>query len=158
MKIVIDLQGFLSNPIDFIPKELTIYKGKNEVFTYLFKPKLKFKELRVHDKRQVHWLEQNHHCLKYDDSGNYENQLEEKEIGNILRRTISNKDIIYVRGDLKQKFLMRYLNCAIINLEYWNDCPQLSKEYHNCHNHTHNFSFCSKSNAKRLYNFLITNK
>lgn len=156
MKIVIDLQGFLSKPTDFIPKEITICKGKNEVFTYLFKPKLKFKDLRAEDKRQVYWLQKNHHCLMYDDNENCENQVDEKEFGNILRRLIDcNKDIVYVRGELKQKILMCYLNCIIINLEFWDDCPQLSKECHNCSNHKYNFSVCSKSNAKKLYNFLM---
>lgn len=144
MALFIDVQGFLNN--NFVPKELSItYDGKR-VYTYMFKSPINFMRLSSDEKKEVRWLENNHHTIQYSDGF-----IEPGEIGVILRRFPCN--CVYVKGHQKKNFLKKFFFCEIINVE--EDCSgvdvKFDKEYHKCIYHGDAFSICGYVNVLKLY-------
>lgn len=148
MYLYADVQGFFNN--DFIPKELSVtYDGVN-LFTYLFKPLRSFHCLTSEEKHEVHWLERNHHKLKYSDG-----HIPIGEARKILQKFPCEK--VYVKGHQKQIYLQQLFHCEVINVERSYGIPlKYESTYHNCVNHLEVDSVCSRVNVINLYNTITT--
>lgn len=150
--VVIDLQGVLLKR-GFMVKELAIGDGER-VNHYIFKPHVSYRRLNSDERRQVLWLEDNHHGLRYND-GNTNSE----EISNILKQFTKEVDLIFVKGHQKIEFLQKYLSLRIINLENYLNVPLLNKTNINCcMYHKNVFSICSLYNINVLTNYLHANK
>lgn len=147
MLLVIDIQGFLLQE-GFLVKELAISDGKM-LNHYIFKPNVPYNKLSSIDKRQIRWLEKNHHSLCYSDG--YVNL---SELSNILERFVSSDvEVIFTKGHQKAEVLRQHLDKPIINLEYVNDIPKLIPTTTNCcMHHKNKLKNCSVYNVKLLCN------
>lgn len=151
---IVDVQGFLAP--DFIAKELAIYDGKI-MKSYVFKPKIPFNALDEDSKKQVKFLYGNHHGVPY----NYGN-ADYQELYTIIYTDLRDVDTIYVKGDIKQCFLiklfldMKHKLPIIINLEYSSgNIPKLEKGPTDCTYHNLDICACSVRNAYLLYDYII---
>lgn len=70
----------------------------------------------MNEKRQIKWLERNHHALRYS-----EGHFNLCEMSNILRRFTANTRIIIVRGHDEANILKKFVNIEIVNLEHVHD-------------------------------------
>lgn len=156
--VVIDVQGFYIP--EFIVKELTIFDG-HRTGHYLFKSPVPFRQLSADVKKQVKYLELNHHLLRYN-SGN----IDYENIYNILEENIIDDviDIIYVKGSVKEDFLRQFFDSKdfyprIINLEEANSCPKLQPQLPLCMHHylKTKICICSLNNVRFIYNYVIQN-
>lgn len=149
--VYVDLQGFYL--LDrFIPKELCILKGIQTNY-FLFKPDLEFNALNRNDKTTVYHTE-DYHGLKYT-SGYVDYNL----IDDILKTHLSYAEIVYVRGQIKYKFLLNKfseLNITsplLVNIEKfdnsprWENCPKIQKSLPLCLNHMKQEGICALNNC-----------
>lgn len=149
---VIDIQGFIVDS-NFVPKELSIGCSSNEeLYSYLFKPIKPFKYLSAFEKKQVLWLEKNHHNIPYSEGHIYVSELK-----NILSLFNSYKTI-FVKGHIKVDFLKDILpvKTNIINLEHDNNenCVSLKVFQTTCIYHKNNYGICSVHNVKLLMKYV----
>lgn len=150
--VVIDLQGVLLNH-GFMVKELAIGDAER-VNHYIFKPHVPYNRLDAGERRQVHWLEDNHHGLHYNNGS-----INSNEILNILNQFTRGVDLIYVKGHQKIEFLQKYLSIRINNLENYVNVPVFNKTNTNCCMYHRNvFNICSLYNLNVLMNYLRENK
>lgn len=158
--VIVDVQGYRDK--NFIVKELCIFDGyiKN---TYLFKPPFPYEDLSPTMRSEVNYMERCHHKIKFSSGLIPYNTLDE-----ILTRDIIDNevDIVYVKGDIKEKFLKNMLginhNITIINLEKnlgeEESMPILKKSYRPpCLNHGNNKEcFCAMENCIILYYWILS--
>lgn len=161
--MVVDIQGF-SLP-EFYPKEISFVSGQQKSH-YLLKPPVQYNTLSYDIKRQIKYLEYNHHGLKYDSGYITDNDLDE-----ILRNHLLNgvADIVCVKGHQKEEFLKKrldhldeYSGVPVINVEYLNFSterpPNFSKDIPLCLYHDNNSKYmCSLRNSLMLYDWLYSN-
>lgn len=117
--ITVDIQGFTIDN-QFSPKEIAIYDG-TRIAHYIFKSPKMFNALTQDEKKQVKYLEWNHHCIKYNsghldyDSNNIRQQL--------LDICESGQIRIYVKGHQKKRFLQEVvlqessLQSSVVDME-----------------------------------------
>lgn len=146
--VVIDIQGFYINK-KFIPKELSLTNDGYTFYTYVFKPPCLFRELSPSERRQVRWLQENHHCLDFN-SGNID--LENFE--HVLQPFLMYANVIFVKGNNKFDVLKKIFP-NVVNLEYEPHCLKFSICNHTCNNHNVRYSFCALENVKELTNFVL---
>lgn len=156
--IIVDIQGF--NLPDFYPKEITFMSGQQTAH-YLLKPPFPITTLNNQVRKQIKYLENNCHGLKYDAGCIVYDQLDD-----ILRNHLlnNNADIVYLKGHQKHEFLKNKLfeleeqipSSApdIINVENIIDAPNFIKGAPCCFNHINYKSMCSLTNCNLLYNWL----
>ena len=161
--IVVDIQGF--NLPEFYPKEISFVNGHQNAH-YLLKPPIPYCTLSHDIKRQVKYLENFHHGLKYSSGYVSYGDLDDILLNHILNESI---DMVYVKGHQKQEFLDRKLrelvdeNSApkVINVEHINGDqppPNFLKDLPYCLNHFTNAKYmCSLRNSIRLYDWLYLN-
>lgn len=164
--IVVDIQGF--NLPEFYPKEISFINGQQQTH-YLLQPPFPYAELSFDIRKQVKYLENHHHGLKY--SSGY---VSYDVLDDILNDYILNGevDMVYVKGHQKQEFLEKKLlelsaeNSSavpsVINVEHINTCidepPKFVKDIPYCLNHYPNCKYmCSLRNSLKLYNWLHSN-
>lgn len=151
---VVDFQGFTING-SFQPKELCVNNG-HQIAHFLVKPEVKFSSLSMQDQKVVRWLENNFHGIKY----NLGCGVELSDVGDILRRLLSDVDIVYVKGSQKKEYLLGIgLSVIVIDLnqlEHYNPPPpNLTMQRPLCMYHDGNVSrMCSMANCRDIFNWL----
>jgi len=161
--VVVDVQGYCisSSSTDFYAKELAIYDGK-EMKSYLFKPVIPFNALTDACRKQVKHLYANHHGISYSYG-----ELDYEELYSIVCSHLRDVDVIYVKGHIKEKFLVKIfaeikqLHPLIVNLEFISapaaasNVPKLDKKPPTqCTYHNLDVCICSVNNAYSLYNYI----
>ena len=152
--VAVDIQGFCTP--DFQPKELAIYDGK-EMKSYIFKPKIPWRSLPEDSKKQAKYLYGNHHGLHY----NY-GETAYDDLYSIIYNNLRDVDTIYVKGRIKQDFLvkifneLKYNSSIIVNLEnISSNIPKFQKGHTICSYHDLDICVCSVKNAELLYNCIV---
>lgn len=139
MELIVDVQGFCVP--NFTPKEIAILSrdGKNEEHL-LIKPPFSWRTLDKKSRKNVKWLYFNHHKLSWDDG-----LISYGEMDNIIKKILQNASKIYVKGHLKRKFIEKYFDGKIIDLE---TLPSMKKfeELKYCFHHSPP-SVCSMNNT-----------
>ena len=144
-----DIQGFMVDGI-FRPKELAFTFDGENILHYLFKSPKPFSKLCEEEKKQVRWLERNHHRISYN-SG----RLSLEEVSEVVQPIFSVSKV-FVKGSQKKKYLDDLLlGCEIINLEFDYNCPNLDRTLNDCVYHRNNYCICAKENCKILYEYCI---
>lgn len=149
---ILDVQGYLINKTEFIPKELAIFDGE-KVSHYIFKPPFKYYQLTKDDRKQVVWLENYYHGLMW---GVGWTSLQ--SFKNILQYETKNDSIIYVKGFEKTNFIRKYLGNIV--QEY----PETEFSLRNinrqpyCFYHNIPYGHCALVNVKLLYENLYIKK
>lgn len=142
--LYVDIQGF-SAP-KFTPKEVSFtYDGK-KVDTYLFKSPIPFNKLSAGEKREILWLEQNHHGIKYS-RGDYELH----HFTAIVKKHPA--EVVFVKGHQKCEFIRNYyLNT--VNVETMDEINvKFQKNFiFDCKNHKITYAMCSINNVVELFN------
>lgn len=151
---VIDVQGFRQGVDGFIPKELAITKDGVNVHEYLFSCLTPYQILSSDEKRQVNYLQKNHHGIRYSTPG-----LPPCECYKIITNFLTNNKIseVYVKGDVKKRFLEKLISIPCINIEYESECPKFAKSAPHCNLGCHTMSsnvVCAYKNCVELYNWL----
>lgn len=143
---VVDIQGF-SLTDGFAVKELAISDGKM-MNHYVFKPQVPYSQLTHSEQKQIAWLENNHHSLRYEDG-----HVSLSELDNILHRFTAHVNLIFVKGKQKIQFLKQYItNVPIVNLEYSENIPNLvaTVDSNSCMYHNNKSFICCIANVKTL--------
>lgn len=143
--LVIDVQGF-SLDAGFLVKEMAISDGQM-INHFVFKPCTSYWSLTSHEKQQIHWLENNHHGLQYGDG-----HVDLSELPDILQRFTIEAKVIFVKGHQKKEFLKKYISdIPIVNLEFVENIPKLTKVTSKCCMYHHNTpKICALSNVYLL--------
>lgn len=161
--VVVDIQGF--NLPEFYPKEISFVHGQQQTAHYLLKPSVPYSTLSSDLKKQIQYLEHNHHGLKY--SSGY---ISDDDLNEILRNHLLNDvvDVVYVKGHQKKEFLEKRLSYlqeastpSVVNVEYCTleQVPNFYKDIPLCLNHFNNHSkkyMCSLRNSLKLYDWLYS--
>lgn len=146
MKLVVDVQGFMTSEKIFTPKELAVYNGTSTSH-YLFKAPFSIDSLPKNLQQQASWLMQNHHCIDWD-----EGFTPVFLFPRILRRLIRGAEFIYVKGREKAMFLRRYTKIPIIEIE---GHPALTPTQPACMSHLKSLCYCALSNVYHIYNHYV---
>lgn len=157
----IDLQGFCYDHEDnFAVKEICILT-KNIKLHEFVKPPFPFNELNNHFKKQVKWLEDNHHGLNWNMG-----YITFQELRNTISPILKGK-ILLVKGENKVKWMNDILDLddqkiICINVENINCCLQLNKQPNSdqfaCSKHKYVNSRCARSNAGLLKKWFDSNR
>lgn len=134
---------------NFVPKELASYDGKR-ISHYIFKPPIQFSHLSIENKRQIRWLENNFHGLRWSVGW-----IDPNELSNILHLESIDNINIYVKGLEKTKYIQNYLGEIV--KEYPSSKPALHKTVQKpyCIYHNNTFTHCAINNVISLYDHLI---
>lgn len=164
----VDLQGFNSNE-NFVVKEICILT-KNLKFHEIVKSPHSFSNLTSKYKRQVKWLENKYHGLRWS-----QGYITQEELQKTIAPILKNK-IIFVKGPNKLRWLREILGQQItlcVNIEDMGcniklsnpiskDCIYQGNENIKCCNkHTFENSHCAVRNALLIrlwYTFNIREK
>lgn len=147
--IVIDVQGFRTP--QFCPKEMSAFDGEH-VCHYLFKPPFSFNRLEDNLKREVKWLENNKHGLRW--SYGYTDLC---EVRNIIHHLSENTDIIYCKGQMKAEYIQQFLvsksSPKVVNLE---EAPALMAAAPQCFFHNLKICNCTLTFVKQIYRAILS--
>jgi hypothetical protein len=148
---VVDLQAFQFKDGRVMVKELCIYDGK-DMSNFLIIPTTNYKDLTKEDRKVVNYLTFHHHGLQFQ--GGFVNA---GDIPNILSYHLKDVDRIYVKGDIKYKFLINNLKegQVVINLEYHISPKLLPGTPCKYHLNVKKPVICASNNARLIYNYLI---
>lgn len=107
MEYIVDFQAFQLPPNEFAVEELAILPLKCGATpsVYFFKPPCDFDDLPVKFKVTNAWLIRNHLCMPWD-SGIIPYDL----ISKILRSSLKDALMVYVKGAEKAEWLRRYVD------------------------------------------------
>lgn len=155
--LVVDLQCIVNYRCQLIVKELTAY-AFDRLDHYVFKPPINF-YMTTKSSRVNRWLCCNKHKLNHTDGDvDYDN------LQTILNELSERYTHFYVKGLQKKKFIEKFTNKPVINMEDY-DCPRidillrdscdLSKD--TCLFHKDNHNCCTNNRVKVLYLWLIDN-
>lgn len=150
--LVVDAQGF-GVPDGFIPKELAITNG-TQTCHYVFKPPCPFRALPSRHQKQVRWLENYHHGLRWS-----EGYVDLRKLPEILSAATNGEKIIYCKGIIKVQFLRKYLKSDCVDIIDLNDECDVSltrrKGVPSCFSHylTDNCA-CSLTFVQILYDYV----
>ena len=101
-QVVVDVQGFWKNKSDFILKEIAIFdlQKSSTPFVFTFKSPLNWNELSSDEKSTARWLENSFHGIRWS-SG----EILHEKIPEVMQKYLNNSKKIFVKGELKKKFL-----------------------------------------------------
>lgn len=154
--IAIDIQGF-STP-EFVAKEFTYIKGFGlmNFGHYILKPTKPFAMLDMRSRKNVRYLENQHHGLRYSGGS-----IPYEEIYTIIPQLASDADVIYLKGSQKKLFIediiKRYCdesNVKIVDVGM-SDMMKFSKISPQCNHHFLKTCICSLNNCMLLYNWIL---
>lgn len=122
MEFVLDFQGFKSERNEFIVKELALISTGGGLYELqLFQPPCEFNKLTEDVKKQVVWLEKQHHGLFWGSGFRDYSELKD------MFKNVNICGTVYVKGSEKKKFvktLLSAFNVEIIDLDDMG-CPKL---------------------------------
>lgn len=143
MSVVIDLQGFKIENNHFIVKEFAAYDG-NKLSHFVFKPPFRMDRLPPHLQKQVVWLTENHHAIKWKDGF-----VPLHKFFDILHYITDKYDRVYVKGKEKAEYVKKLLlSKPVIELD---EQPSLQQGEPNCLFHSKMFCMCALTNVFYLY-------
>ena len=120
-RYIIDFQGFNCEYNSYIIKELTITDLYGDlVLHYLFLPPFDISLLGEKELKRVHWLQQNHHKIDWNDG-----LFEYSSAFSVLREAIKDAHYLYIKGSERASFLRKITSKLVIDLDYYN-CPRAS--------------------------------
>jgi hypothetical protein len=158
-KLVMDFHYLLGNSSDDLYiKELAFAPSILLNATHFtFKPPFPENQLFNPKSIRANWFSEKMNGISWNFGE--KNYLELKHIFDKLEQ---NYDIIYVKGNLKKKFLERYFKkCKIINMEdVISNMPSLKNMenpqiYCDFHKYLHNNKFCALNSVEKLLKFNI---
>lgn len=160
-----DCQGYFSD--NFVVKELAVCR-EGDWCNFTFTCSKPFANLTQNEVKQVRYLENNIHGLRYSNPGMmfspaFGNNVSIKDI---LKHHFKDMDRVYVKGFIKKKFFDEQLNeifdrpPLVINIEDMPSCPKLERciDHSYCSHHgsikgSNSFA-CSKYNSVQVYSFI----
>lgn len=120
MELIVDVQGFCIP--DFVVKELAILSRDGKNFChFIFKPPIPYNLLDRKAKSNVCWLQYNHHGMSWEDGF-----VKYEELGHI-KDLFNSASLIYVKGNEKKKFVEKFYQGNVVNLE---EKPSMKKFNH----------------------------
>lgn len=146
MFAIVDVQGFKISDKEFSPKELASYNG-NVMSHYIFRAPFPLSTLPLPLQQQAKWVSNNHHCIEWDE-GFTPVHLFPK----ILQRLVRDAHVVYVKGYEKVKFLQKYTDKHIIEIE---EHPALSPSEPSCMYHVKSHCYCALSNVYHLHQHYV---
>ena len=119
MDLIVDVQGACSS--EFIAKEIALLRRNGEgLLHFIIKPPFPWRDLDRDRKRQSIWLYHNFHGLTWSDG-----HIQYKDMEWMVQDILSGANKIYVKGDAKKKFIQKYFNGSVEDIEGYpslNDC------------------------------------
>lgn len=155
MEYVIDMQGFKQMGDDYILKELAFVavSEDSDPVVILFKEPFSWRKLTPKYQEENIWLVRNHHGISWRSPAG----LKYTEIGNVLRETLRDATKVYVRGQLRKKWLERFKFPVADISEYEYPPKNLPKCTTVCENHNGAYkSACALHNVKIMKSFLLS--
>lgn len=168
---VANVQGFLSGK-RFIPKEFSMKLQDDGFLHMLVKTPISWNDLHAKEKRTVVFLMNKYHNLQFDNVEGEENYVTYGELTKIIENVLIDGiyDKLYVKGYDTERFMRDIVskiynlrrwnqdeasNLKIINLENFQDCPKVTKDFNDCTYHMYPIKcVCSKINVLNLYNYV----
>lgn len=109
-EIIFDCQGFCVP--DFVAKEVAVLSTDGKLTTHLLvKPPFPRKQLSKAAKKQINWLRDNHHGFSWEDGF-----VTYEDMENIITRIFKSTTKIYVKGEIKKKFVEKYFSGLVEDL------------------------------------------
>lgn len=154
MKCVIDFEGFQVKSDFYIVKELAFRSLEDDrLGHWVFLPPLPWKDLLNHQKVTYKWVINNLHGLKWECG-----ETSYVYLHKILKAIGSRYDQIFVKGLEKMKFLQKFMDATVHNLDDWK-CPKFennSMDNFFCYHHVSPFKHCALGKANHYLNFIKT--
>lgn len=136
---IVDIQGFFIEKNKFTPKELTLLKN-DQIAHFVFKQPYPFNKLPDVYKKQVKWLSNNHHCIKWNSGF-----IQPWKIRDILQNLTDDVCVIYVKGYEKARIIKNYIpSKRVIELP---ESPALIPDLPLCVFHQYNYCYCTLRNV-----------
>lgn len=148
--IIIDIQGFMVNDEEFIPKELASYDNKNRVSHYIFQPIRSVSSLPTKFRNTANWLMNYHHCIDWNDGF-----VPVSSFDDIVYYLCRSAKVVYVKGHEKACFLKRIVTIPVKELPE-HEC-KLEVGLPMCPFHKKTPSMCSLSNVFYLFSYIFRN-
>jgi hypothetical protein len=161
--VYVDVQGFKINKNRFMCKEFCLIDG-DETFHAIVKPWFPHKKLLGHYKRQVTWLEQHFHGIKYEEGDIDINELTETVYPKLVDK------VIIVKGEEKiqwLKYIFREYGDVIVKdildyeLDMLDEPSELEYRNNMCEYHSYTVSYrscrCAMANAVHIREIMEQN-
>lgn len=156
--VFVDIQGYKVNKNRFMCKEFCLIDG-DEMFHQIVKSWFPFNKLLYHYKRQIDWLTNFYHGLKYDSDG-----MHIDELTRLVYPKLADK-IIIVKGFEKIKWLKyifrKHGDIVCRNIEDLDFDMSEQSCYQRCDQHDAWYGWreyrCAKSNALTLRDISVKN-
>lgn len=154
MLFIVDVQGFQYKNSDFICKEIAVLRNFTCSHVIVNAP-INYDQLNQKFKHQVDWLTENCHGLRWDELGT----IDYCQVQTYLRNLAADYNgAIFVKGMQKKKWLQRYLQNEVIDLEAKFSCPtRLPEILEQCAYHYGYKRRCSRDNVFKLGEWCLSN-
>lgn len=153
---IVDCQGFRSSAKNFLFKELAVVSLDGRIIqNYIFEAPFDLWTSKSADPRNVNWVTENHHLLKWS-----EGEVPYRFLPVILEKVNVTFKKIYVKGSEKCTWLEPYkaADVELTNLEEeFPQCPSL-KELKSDRSCIFEHRNCALTNAFKVQEWLITSK
>lgn len=129
-EIILDCQGFCVP--DFVVKEVALLSIDGKLTAHLLvKPPFPWKQLSKAAKKQINWLRDNHHGFSWEDGF-----VTYEDMKDIITRIFNSTSKIYVKGEIKKKFVEKYFSGLVEDLS---NLPAMKKHSNqkSCFFHKH---------------------
>jgi hypothetical protein len=149
MYCIIDLQGYSTKELAFLPKEVFLC-AENASHKYFIKPPKPFESFTQSDQKVIEWNSFRYHHLPWP-AGN----ITLGDFAIDIKERTSKYKFILCKGAEKAVYLSRILNRAVIDLTFYG-CPSISKKVSAspCKLHFSNNTHCARSSAFLLDDFI----
>lgn len=140
--VIIDVQGFVVEKSQFLPKELAVYDGQ-KLAHYVFQPPYNLEFLPIEFQRQAKWLMENFHGLDWNCGF-----VPSHQCNNILIQVSKDVNVVYVKGREKANFLRKIISQQdVVELSETPSLPSTSQP--KC--------FVHSKNKNKVYKCALTN-
>lgn len=148
--LYLDVQGFVGNNNEFVPKEVALVWSEKKYHHFLIKPPYSFKELNYTQQKQNYWITSNTHKLFWEDG-----DVSFESVRQVIEEYLELQ-FVCVRGALKKKWIDETFPYTfdVINMEEKNlfSFKKLREKFSNTHNcYLHSNEACALQNAFLLY-------
>lgn len=149
--VIIDVQGFQLDQ-QFIPKELFAIDLNTGLGMshHVFKEPFPHAELSEKHQDTVQWLSERYHGLSWTGIG----RTHFCDLQDVMWEVTINASRILCKGALKKRFIEKYVNCEVVDLETTVPSLRRLNNKATCNNHNFENSHCAVTNVFYLYNYL----
>lgn len=141
--IILDIQGFMVNEDQFVPKELASCDSNKCITHHVFQPSSSIASLPSKYRNTANWLMTHHHCIDWKVGF-----IHPMEFDAIVKYLCRNVKKVYVKGPEKIKFLRHIISAPIFALE--GSIYKLEMGIPSCAFHSRRRSMCALSNVRHL--------